>query len=290
MNRGKASLGTREARHRVRGGALRPRALRALREAFCRVNPTVELDRAGYVDAARDNLVPAVRLEDFEADVRRGAGGELKCKFRAVHSSTALAVNTFGPYRRRLCELALPGFGPFTQIEFEGRCPTGLGGTAPNLDVLLQGTQEVVGIESKLTEPLRRHRAFFQPSYHADIRDERRRSAWFAEMCRLEKDPDRYHWLNSAQLVKHAFGLARTFPSDTVTLLYLYWEPIGAECFPALIQHRHEIDAFARRVAHSHPRFRAISYAELWRLWSQAPADWLADHIEDLQARYAVAL
>ena len=156
--------------------------------------------------------------------------------------------------------------------------------------MLLQGTQEVVGIESKLTEPLRRHRASFQPSYQEDIRDERRQSAWFAEMCRLEENPDRYRWLDSAQLVKHAFGLARTFPSGAVTLLYLYWEPIDAECFPALIHHRYEIDAFARCVADSHPRFRAISCPELWRLWSQAPADWLADHIEDLKARYAVAL
>ena len=29
-------------------------------------------------------------------------GAELKGKFRAVHSSTALAVNVFGPFRRRL--------------------------------------------------------------------------------------------------------------------------------------------------------------------------------------------
>ena len=81
---------------------LQSRAKRALREAFCRAHPTVVLNRAGYVDVASDNLVPSVRLEDFEADVRGGAGAELKGKFRAVHSSTALAVNVFGPFRRRL--------------------------------------------------------------------------------------------------------------------------------------------------------------------------------------------
>ena len=269
---------------------LQSRVKLALREAFCRANSAVGVNGAGYVESARDNLVPGVRLEDFEADVRSGAGAELKGKFRAVHSSTALAVNVFGPFRRMIADLVLPGVGPFSCLEFERRCPTGLRGTPPHLDVLLQGSQDVVGIESKLTEPLAKHRASFEPAYRENIRDERRESAWFAEMLRLEQEPEPFYWLDVAQLVKHAFGLARTFPHDPVTLFYIYWEPSGAEPFPELVEHRSEIKAFSERVAGSRPRFRAISYPELWYCWSQAPPEWLEIHIENLLARYALAL
>ena len=113
----------------------------------------------------------------------------------------------------------------------------------------------------------------------------------FAEMCRLDQAPERYVWLDAAQLVKHAFGLARTFPRVPATLLYLYCQPSGAERISSLLEHRREIDAFSRRVVGSHPRFRAMSYRELWDTWSQqAPQDWPAAHLEHLKARYAVVL
>ena len=32
----------------------------------------------------------------------------------------------------------------------------------------------------------------------------------------------RYHYLDAAQLVKHAFGLGRTFGGQEVTLVYVY--------------------------------------------------------------------
>ena len=267
------------------------RAKRALREAFRRAHPTVQVNSAGYVDDIAENLLAHVRLEDFETDLSTGAGGELGEKFRAIHSSSALAVNVFGPFRRRIADLVLPGFGRFSQLQFERRCPTGLRGTVPYLDVLLQGAQDVVGIESKLTEPLAKRRASFQPSYRENIRDGRRESAWFAEMLRLEQESGRFCWLDVAQLAKHAFGLARAFPRGAVTLLYLYGEPSNADRIPTPLDHRRELAAFSERVAGSHPRFRSISYPELWDAWSQLVSlDWLAIHLDDLNARYGVAL
>ena len=61
-------------------------------------------------------------------------------------------------------------------------------------------------------------------------------------MC-LEEDPERYDWLDAAQLVKHAYGLAQSFPDEPVTLLYLYWEPLNAERFTLFAEHRLEIEA-----------------------------------------------
>ena len=130
---------------------------------------------------------------------------------------------------------------------------------SPNLDVFLTDPGGTLGIESKLTEHLFRHSAVFSPKYREKIQDERRESAWFDEMLRLEEDPKRYAWLDAAQLVKHAYGLAYTFSADPLTLLYLYWEPRHAEQLPLFVEHRGEVEAFSERVAGSRPAFRAMS-------------------------------
>jgi len=236
--------------------------------------------------------LPLVTVEDFEADLSAGDGNELETKFRAVHSSSALAVNCFAPFRRRIADLTLPDGGSFETLAFEQKCPTGLrGGRAPNLDVLLTGSGGVIGIESKLTEYLTRHRAGFSPAYAEQIRDSRREQGYFREMLRLMEEPDSYVWLDAAQLIKHAFGLARTFAGRPVTLLYLFWEPANPAASPVFAEHRQEIAAFAERVAGSVPAFQAMSYPELWRSWQEAePEDWLALHIEALRGRYEVTL
>ena len=265
-------------------------ALRALRDAFERANPLIEVDPKGYVRNINENLLPTARLADFEDDLRAGDGNELKGKFKAVHSSSALAVNVFAPFRARSSELIVPGSRSITGLEFERKCPHGVSSQAPNLDVLLTGPTGIIGIESKLTEPLLGHHADFSPKYREKIRDERRESAWFREMLCLEEEPKRYDWLDAAQLVKQAFGLAHTFRDKPVTLLYLYWEPCNAERFPLFVKHRGEVDTFSGRVAGSRPSFRALSYPELWRIWSKTPSSWLTVHLEVLRARYEVEL
>ena len=84
-------------------------------------------------------------------------------------------------------------------------------------------------------------------------------------MLRLMDRPDSYVWLDAAQLIKHSFGLARTFSDRLVTLLYLFWEPSNPDASPAFAEHRREIATFAERVAGSTPAFKAVSYPELWR-------------------------
>ena len=274
------------------GQAVRTLALAALRGGLERARPCVVLDEAGYAASVLDTLLPLVAMADFEADLRAGDGHELQTKMRAAHASSGLAVNVFAPFRRRPGDLVLPAGAHYDILEFERRCPTGLrGGRAPNLDVLASGPGGVVGIESKLTEYLTPHRAAFSPAYGVQIRDKRRDGAYFAEMQRLLQAPDAYRWLDAAQLVKHAFGLAHAFPDRPVTLLYLYWEPADADTFPVFAEHRQEVLTFAARVAGSIPAFAALSYAELWQFWraKTVPA-WLDGHVEALQRRYGVAL
>ena len=180
----------------------------ALTVGLFRSTPGTEVDEKGYVAHASQNLVEGVRLADFEADLRQGDGNEMEGKFRAAHSSSALAVNTFAPFKANPAALRLPGGSGFTELSFERKCPHGLlGRRPPNLDVVASGTNGVVAIESKCLEPLTPHKAEFAPAYEAEIRDERRKGAWFREMQRIAAEPKSYHWLDVAQLVKHAFGL-----------------------------------------------------------------------------------
>lgn len=272
-------------------GPVRTRALVALRSALARQRPDGLIDDNGYAADFRGNLLPMVLPEDFEADLSAGDGNELQTKFRAAHSSSALAVNCFAPFRRRIGDLAMPGGAAFDQLQFERKCPTGLrGGRSPNLDVLLSGPTGVVGIESKLTEYLVRHRAAFSPAYAEQIRDGRRDHGYFREMIRLLDAPDSYVWLDAAQLIKHAFGLARTFRDRSTTLLYLFWEPQNPDACPEFAAHRAEIAAFAERVADTGPSFVAMSYPELWETWAQTGPVWLTSHLAELRARYLVAI
>jgi hypothetical protein len=76
------------------------RGLRVLRKDYPR-----------YVTDFHDNLVHGIDLLDFEQDLTKGRGGELKPKgrmppkFNATYSSAALTVNTFAPFRRRIGDL-----------------------------------------------------------------------------------------------------------------------------------------------------------------------------------------
>ena len=269
------------------------RAIRALSEAFSRQHPDIALDLKGYAADFHGTLLPGVSPEDFEGDLSSGDGNELETKFRAAHSSSGLAVNCFAPFRQRIADLTMLGHSGFDTLQFERKCPTGLrGGRAPNLDVVLSGPNSVLAIESKLTEYLSAHRADFSPAYEAQIRDARRDQGYFREMLRLQDRPDHYTWLDAAQLIKHAFGLAHSFPDRPVTLLYLFWEPANPDAGPEFAAHRDEIDEFRARVAGSSPTFEAMSYPELWQAWrDSAPTPgWLDKHLENLQGRYLVSI
>jgi hypothetical protein len=260
----------------------------ALRNGLLASAPQAVVDKNGYVGEACQNLIEGVRVEDFEADLLQGDGNEMKGKFRAAHSSSALVVNTFAPFKAHLDALRLPGAGGFASMHFEQKCPTGLvGRRSPNLDVLADGPNGVVAVESKLLEPLTPHVAEFSPAYDAITAGG---TEWFAEMKRLREKPSRYRWLDAAQLVKHAFGIANTFRNKPAMLLYLFWEPSNSEEHPFFAEHRAEVTRFADSITGGGPDFVAMSYPELWRSWDTQPGPhWLQTQVSRLRARYGVA-
>ena len=277
-------------KHNVTNTNTKAKATQKLIEAFARCSPDTQIDDKGYVCSFEDNLVSLVSPDDPEADLRAGRGNELKCNFRAAYSSSALVVNNFAPFKSRLADLRVPEMSKAISLEFESKCKTGLGGTPPHLDVLISSNTTKIGIESKLTEHLGTHKAEFSPAYFNKIRDERREQAYFQEMQRLSKAPTHYKRLDAAQLIKHAFGLARKYKGKAVSLCYLFWEPANPDSMPAFAEHREEVAEFADHVAGATPSFLAMSYPELWSCWRAAAPPWLTEHLGELEARYLVTL
>src|SRR5689334_13550808 len=71
----------------------------------------------GYVCEPEMNLVPGIDLKDFRLEFEEGDGKELNGKFRAPHSSSALAVNTFERFRKLDASFAI---GAHDGLRLEG--------------------------------------------------------------------------------------------------------------------------------------------------------------------------
>lgn len=254
-----------------------------MRNGLLRTCPTATLDGQGYVADWRLNLLSDANVDLIEADLREGKGGELGRKFCAAHSSAALAVNAFGPFRDGVAALPMPGVGDIRIERFERIFPTGLGGTPPHLDVSARGDLGVVAIESKCLEHLTPEAAGFAPAYQKLT--QLRGTTWFAEMERLRAAPRDYEALDAAQLVKHAFGLMNS-AGKGATLVYLFWEPDDAGEHDLFRRHREEIARFHERTRSGRLRFVALSYPELWDAWSRAGEAVPNDHADLLRVRY----
>lgn len=264
----------------------------ALARGLEHARPNVVIDARGYVARPQDNLLPDIQLNDFEADLRASAGAELDGKFLAAHSSCALAVNCFSPCRRVGSSFNIGEHHGLQLIGFEQRFSTGLARSRPaHLDVVAKTASGLLAIESKCTEYLSPKVAQFSERYRTEITDERVSGPWFREMVRLiEGGGQAYRFLDAAQLIKHAFGLAnpQNPNPEKVTLLYIYWEPLDAGLSPLFAEHRAEVAAFAERVAGGTPAFESMGYAELWDGWAASNKTTLIVHVRRLRARYEI--
>ena len=249
--------------------------------------PLEMLDARGYVPCAELNLLPGVRLEDIQGDFAQGSGNELAGKFRATHSSSALAANTFGPWRKNPQTLSLLGKTGFTSLQFERQCPTGLGGIPPNLDLVVEDPDVVIGVESKFLEFL----ALKQPTFTASYKPEnlpRMEPCWAKLMAALKAGPAQY--LDGAQLVRHYLGLRNQpeFKGKKIILLNIFWEPENWADFPEYRRHRAELAAFQEAVQDSEVTFVWMSYPELWQSWKALGL--FPDHLREIRKRYLLSI
>ena len=262
------------------------KAKKAIWAAYRR-NHSCPVSKDGYVGCPEDNLISSVHIADFKDDMDSGSGNELKGKFRALHSSAALAVNTFATWKRNPTNLSLCGREGFTSLTFERKCPTGLGGTPPNLDAFLDNDHLLVAVESKFLEYLTPKKGFFSASYTRDNLPQSEGACWYL-IDRIKEQPKQH--LDAAQLVKHYIGL-RNLPlarDKEIVLLYLFWEPENWKNFEVFHRHRGEISDFASYFDELSVKFICQSYPELWDEWEQHYKN--TSHVSELWERYYLTI
>ena len=247
-------------------------------------------DPKGYGKDVRDNLVSGVTLEMIEDDYSHGSGQELTFKMRAIHSSSALVANTFGRWKTDPTMLELLGHSDFQPPTLEAQCSTGLRGTPPNIDVLLQSSNIVIGVESKLLEPLGApKKPFFSESY-SRTKLSQCEDAWWDLLEEVR------HWppsrFDAAQLIKHYLGLRKQFGTGhEICLVYLYWKPLNAESIAEYSQHAEDMKKFRSKIPdNGSVQFIVMDYPGLWESWLNDSNPTLANHASILKQRYCVEI
>ena len=256
------------------------------------------VDERGYLKTVERNLwqpLSAKARAAFEA----GDGGELTdsrsrpAKLRALHSSSALAVNVFDFWTNHdptpLAE-ALQLDHPVVDVSFECKLSTGLPGNPPNLDVVLTCAHKtVVAIESKFTEWMSakppRHAAFKPKYFPADAPLWLGRGLPKAQQLAEDLQHERRHftYLDARQLLKHTLGLkSQNFAGSS--LLYLYFDAAG----PEAEEHRREIARFQQQLDAA-IGFRAMNYQNLVTRLATVRTDGMAPYLEYLTSRYVGA-
>ena len=230
----------------------------------------ISCDADGYCERLADNL-----FQPLSAPARRelesGDGSELgregsRGKLQALHSSSALACNVFDYWRG--CD-SLPlarALGCDSQprcIHFEVKYPTGVGGKAPNLDVVIAlENAEVIAIESKFMEPYARSekKGTLKAKYfsHARLWEKAGLRGCQALADRLRERSVAFHYLDAAQLLKHMLGLATN--EQSWRLIYLWYDVAGE----VSLKHRAELQTFVQAIGLDCSRFGAQSYQELF--------------------------
>ena len=237
------------------------------------------VDAQGYLSSIAENLFQPLSARAQRA-FSAGSGSELldtrlrPAKMKALHSSAALAVNVFDYWSDRNPDILMHALRldpKPASLEFEAQFPTGLGGNPPNLDVAVRYDDGVViGLESKFSEwltPQPPNKELFKSKYFPEsvgLWSARGLPACQALATELQAGRAHFRYLDVAQLLKHALGLA-TQHEGKFGLNYVFYELAG----PESLAHRAEVDRFQGLVGNDF-RFRWNSYQDIYKLLSQA--------------------
>ncbi len=214
-----------------------------------------------------------------------------RARLHTPHSGMALAINSFFPWKRASQQLELAHHTGFDAIQLDVRCPTGLRGTPPHLDLLALSDDRAVGVIVRSVEYLTRRKSSIATSYDTLLAETPGMKPWHAHLTDWRGGQASYQHVDLAALAKYATALGQTFPDRSSTLLYLYWEPLDAEAYDAFQHHRLELDGLTEAVGGARVDFASESFDHLWQGWSErSTPSWLADHVARLRRRYTVTL
>jgi hypothetical protein len=231
-----------------------------------------------------DLLIDGVCHEQLPSSIDR-------TRSRSPQSAAALAINTFLPWQSAADQLPLAGWTGFEAVQFEVRCPTGLRGTPPHLDLLALRSEVAMAVIVRCVEYLSRRKTAVAPSYDQLFATTPGLEPWRRQLDRLRREPQHYRYADVGALIKFALALGRTFPDRPTTLLYLYWEPLNGDRFEEFCRHRAETAELADAIQGARVTFAPQSFEALWGEWAVRGApSWLADHVHRLRARYCVSI
>jgi hypothetical protein len=214
-------------------------------------------------------------------------------KLHSAYSSCALVLNTFAPWRIEPSSLTILARRGWEELRFERQFPVFNGGRAPNLDAVATAPGYILAIESKLTEQLsQKSKPQFSDAY--DRLEAASDPTWWAMYRELKSGARRFWYVDTAQLVKHYFGIKKHCTKhgiDAATLLYLYWEPVNADQYKEIRDHTTEVAELREALRDTVVQFEAMTYADLWASWDRlTQPSWLPAHLAELRKRYALPL
>lgn len=229
-------------------------------------------DNRGYLSDVTSNLLTPMAAKTKSA-FERGSGSELQdtptrpAKMKALHSSSALAVNFFDSWVNKdksALQKALQINKEISSVSFEEQFPTGLTGNPPNLDVALELVGGfTIGIESKFSEwliPKAESKEPFKSKYFPPglgLWSDRGLPASQELANQMNNGVTIFRHLDAPQLLKHALGLA-TQLGDQFSLYYIYLDWPGKESKV----HGEEINRFGKFVG-DELGFKVVTYQQL---------------------------
>lgn len=248
----------------------------------------------------QSNLLKDITPEMYWYDLIRGKGGELSNqtgsapKFNSITSSTALAVNTFAPWKVKVSDLIFKikdlVFSGFDSLEFEYIAKT-KNNSYPNLDVWLQNNAKVLAIECKFCEFLGNNNfKELQRSYLDMIKKEGYSGPWIdaIDIVTDSKGKGIYKYFDVVQIIKHYFGLINTDIQEK-HLLYLYWHPENKDWneIGPYDEIETELAKFNQIVSGADDvHFHYYCFNEMWAQWESR---WKT-HVGQLREKYSVSI
>ncbi len=245
------------------------------------------LNPNGYFLNNSENLLAGIDIDLFQEDLMSGSGNELKNKFNAIFSSSALAVNNFSFVKEHHSKFNCYGYSNFYEAQFERQFRTGLRGTPPNLDFTIENKDVVIGFESKYLETTTKKKAKFADSYKKEklnYLDD----MWF-DLIKNYKGSNSH--LDVAQLIKHSIGLInykRNNPKNKIILVYLYWTPDNFNTIPNFIEHQRDLTQFEEDIKQNKDlKFISTTYNEFWKPYENS---FFSKHFNKMKKRYKIEI
>jgi hypothetical protein len=236
------------------------------------------------------------RLRDCRSALVSGVDEELlddhqleNARLRHPDSGAVLALNSFLNWGRCPELLRLAGVQGFRELRFDARCPTGIRGTPPLLEMVGLHEHGVVAVTARCTEYLARRRSKLAEGY-AGLGPLPGLEPWLDLMADLRREPALFRHVDAPALAKHALGVGQTFPDRPAILLYLYLEPGDAGALEPFRTHRAELTRLGAMVDGTTVRLVAQTFNELWSQWQElSEPPWLRGIVARLRSRYDVA-